>query len=105
MNFQVDYQKEKLFKAEKDNMDNFINDVEKSDAVIESEKKEEHLLDKRNSDEDLRSLDAKLERERNEQKCMMNKESRDEYLDPEYDKDVIDRIPDESDIEELIIEN
>ena len=61
MNFQVDYQKEKLFKAEKDNMDNFINDVEKSDAVIESEKKEEHLLDKRNSDEDLRSLDAELE--------------------------------------------
>ena len=61
MDFQVDYQKEKLFEAEKDNMDNFINDVEKRDAVIESEEKEEHLLDKRNSDEDLRSLDAELE--------------------------------------------
>ena len=33
----------------------------------------------------------------------MNKESRNEYLDSEYDKDIIDWVPDESEIEELII--
>ena len=33
----------------------------------------------------------------------MNKESRNEYLDSEYDKDIIDWVPDEYEIEELII--
>ena len=45
MNFQVDHEKKKLAEAEKDKLDSFIDDVEKRDAVVGSEEKEELLLE------------------------------------------------------------